>query len=225
MIKKGDFMRVIKNYDKISENYVKRFQGISTATIYESSLLKKALQSDIKPINNEMKLIGTAVTVETTPRDNLTIHEAIYHCKQGDVLVIDVCDYTEAGYWGEIMTRAALEVGIKGIVINGGVRDAKESEKLKFDVFCKNVCIKSAYKNNLGKINHPIYIGGISINPGDLIIGDRDGVVVVSKDNVKETWENSQKRIEKEKRIKELLKEKSTIEIYSFEEKIKNMEE
>jgi len=170
-----------------------------------------------------MKLCGVAVTVKTTPKDNLSIHEAIYECKPGDVLVIDVEGYTEAGYWGEIMTLAAIKQGIKGIIINGGVRDAEVIENLGFPVFCSNVCIRGTNKSNLGTINYPIVLGGIQIKPGDVVVGDRDGVVVVPLEEAKNTLKNSLERIEEENKIKEDLKSRSTVDIYSFDKKIKNL--
>jgi len=216
-------MRILRDYEKASKQLIKDFAGISTATIYESSKSKNAIDSKIKPLSKDMKLCGVAVTVKTAPKDNLSIHEAIYECKSGDVLVINVEGYTEAGYWGEIMTLAAIKQGIKGIIINGGVRDTEVIENLGFPVFCSNVCIKGTNKSNLGTINYPIVLGGIQIKPGDIVVGDRDGVVVIPLEEAKNTLKRSLERIEEENKIKEDLKSKSTVEIYFFDKKIKNL--
>jgi 4-hydroxy-4-methyl-2-oxoglutarate aldolase len=123
----------------------------------------------------------------------------------------------EAGFWGGIMTVAAKQRGIAGLVTDGAVRDTEEIIKMDFPVFCQSISIKGTTKTCLGTINHPIFFEGVKIEPGDLIVGDSDGVVVVAREDVPEVLEMARKREEKEKRISaELRQGKSTLELYGF---------
>ena len=207
-----------ENIKSINE-IIKSLAKIPTAAIYEASGTG-ALDSKIKPLFKEMKICGSAVTVNAYPNDNLTIHKAIYECTLGDILVINVDGFTEAGYWGEVMTLAAKGRGIKGIVINGGVRDVEIIEKLNFPIFCQNICIRGTRKRNFGTINHEIILGGVRIKPKDIIVGDRDGVVVVPLEKAQTILKDATERIKKEKNIVEELKSKTTLEIYSLEKYI-----
>lgn len=210
-----------ENTKNITE-IIKSLAKISTATICDASG-SGALDSKIKPLSKKMKICGPAVTVYAYPNDNLTIHKAIYECTLGDILVINVNGFTEAGYWGEIMTLAAKDRGIKGMVINGGVRDVERIEELNFPIFCQNICIKGTRKRKFGNINHEIILGGVRIKPKDIIVGDRDGVVMVPLEKAQTILKYAIERINKEKNIVEELKSKTTLEIYSLEKKIKNL--
>jgi 4-hydroxy-4-methyl-2-oxoglutarate aldolase len=169
-----------------------------------------------------MKVCGTAVTVKVRPGDNLILHKAIYVAKAGDVIVADADGFTEAGPWGEIMAVAALARGIAGLVISGSVRDAEAMQALGFPVFSCGLCIKGTEKTSLGLINHPLNLDNVTINPGDLILGDRDGVVVVKREESEEVFMKSMAREEKEKGIKERLRNgEATLDIYGFGEILK----
>jgi 4-hydroxy-4-methyl-2-oxoglutarate aldolase len=190
---------------------------MSTATVHEASGGKGALSSRIKPISPEMKLCGSALTVKAQPGDNLVFHKALYVAQPGDVIVADAQGYTEAGPWGEVMAVAACARGITGLVINGAVRDAEAMTALGFPVFARAVCIKGTEKAYLGAINHPLNLDNITIHPGDLILGDRDGLVVVAREEAETVLEKSLAREEKEKDIMERLRRgETTLEIYGL---------
>ena len=144
--------------------------------------------------------------------------QAIYAAEKGDVLVVSVGGFTEAGPWGEIMTLAARVRGIAGLVIDGSIRDSMAIRELGFPAFSKGLSIKGTTKDSLGYINHPIIIGGVTVHPGDAILGDADGVVVVARKDLTEVLEKSKLRKEKEEKIKkELQMGKSTLELYGFD--------
>jgi 4-hydroxy-4-methyl-2-oxoglutarate aldolase len=192
--------------------------GFETATINEASGGKGALSSDIKPLDPSITLCGPAVTVTCRPGDNLILHKAIYLAEPGDVLVVTVGGYVEAGPWGEIMTVAAQARGIAGLVIDGSVRDSRSIIDSKFPVFAKGLSIKGTTKDSLGFINHPICIGGVTVHPGDVISGDADGVVFVAHRELADVLEKCRVRREKEEKIKgEIKKGKSTLELYGFD--------
>jgi 4-hydroxy-4-methyl-2-oxoglutarate aldolase len=128
----------------------------------------------------------------------LVLHLAVLKAKPGDVLVVDAKGFMEAGPWGDVLTLQAMKLGIAGLVINGCVRDANLIIDLGFPVFCRGLSIKGTGKNQPGKVNVPICIGDAVIRPGDIIVGDRDGLVVVAQDEVEMAIANSVAREAKE---------------------------
>lgn len=217
-----DMVHVIRNIQRIPVELVNRYRELSSATVHEASGGKGALSSRIKPISPEMKVCGPVVTVKVRPCDNLMLHKAIYVAQKGDVIVADAGGYMEAGAWGEIMAVAAHQRGLEGLVFNGTVRDAQAMTELGFPVFACGLSIKGTEKVSLGWINQPLNLDNITIHPGDLILGDRDGLVVVKREEAKEVFQKSMAREEKEKGIKERLRRgESTLDIYGFAEILK----
>jgi len=208
---------VVRTIQRVPTDLVQQYHELSSATVHEASGGKGALSSRIKPISPDMKVCGPIVTVKVRPGDNLMLHKAIYVAQKGDVIVADAGGYTEAGAWGEIMAVAAQAREIAGFVFNGCVRDAQAMSDLGFPVFSCGLSIKGTEKISLGWINHPLNLDNITIHPGDLIVGDRDGLVVVQREGAKEIFEKSVAREEKEKGIKERLRQgESTLKIYGF---------
>jgi 4-hydroxy-4-methyl-2-oxoglutarate aldolase len=208
---------VIKEILRPEAALIQRASRYSSATLHEAMGRKGALPYGIKPISPEMKLCGPALTVSSPPLDNLMVHRAMYLAQPGDILVVEVGGGYEGGYWGEIMTHAAQQRKIAGFVIDGCVRDGALIQELGFPVFSRGLSIRGTNKNGGGKINHPIKIGDITISPGDLIVGDGDGLVVVAREEIPQVLDAAQKREEKEEYFKqELAKGKSTIDLYGW---------
>lgn len=188
------------------------------ATLHEALGKYGALPAAIKPISPAMKLCGTAFTVHTMPGDNLLLHKAIASAATGDVLVAGVSEHYEAGYWGEIMTVAAQTRGLGGLVIDGCVRDADPIEALGFPVFCRGLSIQGTTKFGGGSLNLPIVIGKVTIQPGDVIVGDRDGLVVIPRDRIEQAVQGALAREVKEANTMAKLRGgKTTLEIYGWE--------
>ncbi len=193
---------------------IRRAASFPSATLHEAMGRKGALPHDIKPIAPKMTLCGPALTVSCPPMDNLGIHRAIYLAQPGDVLVVRVGGGYEGGYWGEIMTFAAQQRGIAGLVIDGCVRDRDLIDEMGFPVFSRGLAIHGTIKKEKGVINSPLMIGEILTNPGDLLVGDSDGVVLVPQSEISQAIEASQQREDKEDQYKkELAEGKSTLEI------------
>jgi 4-hydroxy-4-methyl-2-oxoglutarate aldolase len=189
----------------------------STATVHEALGKKGALPSAIKPVTRGMRLCGPAFTVDSPPANNLLIHEAIYQAQPGDVLVVRVGDHYEAGYWGEIMAVAAVARGIVGLVIDGCVRDSAEMTRMKFPAFSRGLCIRGTGKERGGVLNKPLTIGDVTVHPGDLVLGDDDGVVVIPQADFATVVEKAEKRVAAEDKIMARLKGgESTLDIYKF---------
>src|ERR1700677_3975540 len=192
--------------------------ALGTATLHEASGRHGALPSAIKAVAPDMRLCGSAVTVSCPPGDNLRLHHAIYLAQPGDVLVVAVGDGAEYGYWGEIMTVAAQARHLGGLVIDGGVRDSARLAALGFPIFSRGVCIRGTDKNPaVGSINRSILLGDVTVQPGDLVVGDLDGVVVVAGDRITEVVDASARREADEANLMQRLRDgERTIDIFSW---------
>lgn len=177
---------------------ITRLRELGAATVYEAQGATGALDHGMKPIDPASRLAGPALTVDARPGDNLVLHYAVLQARPGDVLVVDAKGFMEAGPWGDVLTIQAMKLGIAGLVINGCVRDANLIIDLGFPVFCRGLSIKGTGKNQPGKVNVPICFGEVVIHPGDVIVGDRDGLCVVPKGGVDHAIATSLAREEKE---------------------------
>lgn len=208
----------------ITQDILEQLKALGAATIHEAQGQTGAMSNEIKPIDPSCRLIGRALTVDTRPDDNLMIHYALTKAKPGDVLVVDAKGFMEAGPWGDLLTLAAMRCGIVGLVIDGCVRDANVILEMGFPVFCKGLSIKGTNKAQPGKVNEPIICGGVAVAPGDIIMGDRDGVVVVKADQAQATLKSAAAREEKENGIRERIEAgESTIQILGLSDKIKSL--
>ena len=183
------------------------------------------MDSGIKPIDSKSHMVGRAVTVQCYPGDNLALHQGIYAAQPGDVLVFDCHGYTEAGHFGDIMALACKVRGIAGVIIDGSCRDAEDIKELGLPVFVRAFNPSGTVKASLGKVNVPVSCGGVSVRPGDMIIGDCDGVVVVPQEVEDEVFAKAEAKFKKEEKIVEALKQgKTTLEIYGFDRLIEKLE-
>ena len=197
---------------------IKQLSQFSAATVHEALGKYGNLPSAIKPISSTMKVCGPAYTVKTMPRDNILLHRAYAYANPGDVIIANCSGFYEAGYWGDLMSLGAKTKGINGLVIDGCVRDADDIEAMGFAVFSRGLCILGTYNHGDGFLNEPIVIGDVLINPGDIIIGDRDGVVVVPQNRIAEAIEMSTAREAKEENIRRQLRDgKTSLQIYGWD--------
>lgn len=188
-----------------NKQLLETLRQLGAATVYEAQGAKGALDSGMKPIDPTVRLAGPAFTVDCRPADNLMLHYAVQKARPGDVLVVDAKGFMEAGPWGDVLTIQAMKVGIAGLVINGCVRDANLIIELGFPVFCRGLSIKGTAKNQPGRVNVPVSIGDVLIHPGDIIVGDRDGLAVVPQGEVESTIAASLTREEKEAKQREAI--------------------
>ncbi|MEI6410789.1 MAG: 4-carboxy-4-hydroxy-2-oxoadipate aldolase/oxaloacetate decarboxylase [Bacteroidota bacterium] len=199
---------------------VEKLRQFSAATLHEALGKTGNLPSAIKPISQNMKICGPAYPVRTMPRDNVLLHRAYAYAQPGDVIVADCSGFYEAGYWGDLMSLGAKMRGIEGLVIDACVRDADDIEAMGFPVFSRGLCIVGTSNHGDGTLNEPIIIGNCLINPGDFIVGDRDGVVVVPQNRVEEAIEKAAAREAKEENTRlQLRAGKTSIQIYGWDEK------
>jgi 4-hydroxy-4-methyl-2-oxoglutarate aldolase len=188
----------VTDIPRVAPGLVAAMRELAATTVYEAAGQQGALDHAIRPIAPGMKLCGSALTVRCQAADNLTLHAAIALAQPGDVIVADVGACLEAGHWGEITTVAALARDVVGLVINGGVRDVQPIARRGFAVFAPAISMKATVKSTPGLINHPIVCGGVTVHPGDLVLADDDGVVVVTQERIASVLEAARQREERE---------------------------
>ena len=194
---------------------------LGAATLHEAAGRIGALPSAIKPVAPNMSLCGPAFTVQCPPFSNLQIHHALYLAKPGDILVVHVSGGVEAGYWGDILNAAAKAQKLGGLVIDGGVRDTAGLAADDFPVFSNGVCIQGTGKDKqaVAWMQEPIRMGAVTIAPGDLVMGDRDGVVVLPRHTVDATVAAAKAREADEiRKIEAIRNGARTLDLYGFGE-------
>ena len=199
-------IHVINQIERPSKTLIDSFREIGTATVHEASGQKGAIDPAVKPIARGVRICGPAFTVQCQPKDNLMLHKGIQRAQPGDVLVASVGGYYEAGYWGGLMATSAIAKKLGGLAIDGCIRDSEEIVRMGFPIFCRGFSILGTTKVVLGQINHPIVFGGVLVNPGDLILGDDDGMVVVERRDCQAVLEKSIQRIKAEEKKAEQLR-------------------
>jgi len=175
---------IIRDFDRVSANIVKEASTFQPAILADVAGRRGAMHGRIRALRPNMKVAGTAFTVEVRPGDNLMIHAAMAMAKPGDVLVIDGKGDQTAALMGTIMMTACKKLGIAGVVIDGAARDSLEIEEMEFPVFSVGTNPNGPTKMVPGRIGHPVSVGGVMVHAGDFVIGDADGVVVVEREKI-----------------------------------------
>ena len=192
-------MHVFTLHPLLSARIIERAEKLNTTLLSDAMGCTGGMDYQIKPVATRMKVVGTATTLSLKPSDNVSLHDAIYAAKEGYVLVIDGKGETSHAYLGELLTRAAKAVGLKGIVIDGPVRDREELETLGFPVFAKGFVPNGPLKLGGGEINVRINCGNVTVNPGDLVVGDADGVTIVPREQIEEVFQKAENKLDYEK--------------------------
>lgn len=185
--------RIFETIERPSRELIELFRGIPTSNINDNLNRLFCMRSYMRPFN-KVPLLGTAVTVKAPMGDNLMIHKAIDIAQPGDILVIDGEGCTERASIGEMMYTLAASKGIAGIVIDGAIRDIDSLSYINMPVYAKAVTPQGPFKNGPGEINVPVSCGGQVVFPGDIIVGDADGIVVVRPEYAIELAEVSSKK-------------------------------
>ncbi|WP_296975553.1 RraA family protein [Thermobacillus sp. ZCTH02-B1] len=165
---------------------VKQFRKIATPLISDNMNRMHAISCELRPFHGGGRMAGTALTVKTRPGDNLMVHKAIDLAEPGDVIVVDAGGEMTHAIIGEIMVRLAVKKGLAGFVIDGCVRDTEAIREGDFPVFARGATHRGPYKDGPGEINVPVSVGGMVVHPGDIIVGDGDGLAVVPADIAQE---------------------------------------
>ena len=177
---------------------VEAFADLGAATVYEAAGRIGSVDPAIKPLGSGVRILGPALTVQCFPQDNLMLHKALQLAQPGDILVATTDGYPHAGYFGDLMATSAMARQVGGLAIDGCVRDSAEILEMGFPIFSRGTCIRGTVKKNPGTINHPVLFGEVIVHPGDLVLGDDDGMVIIPQAKIEEVLEASQRRVEKE---------------------------
>ncbi|MER3385182.1 RraA family protein [Pectobacterium aroidearum] len=215
---------MLNEKEELNIEWIEKLKRLGTATIYEAQGATGSLDSSIKPLARGMKFVGPAMTLQMRPGDNLMIHYALLHAKKGDVLVINCDGFTGAGIWGDVLTAQAQNIGLAGLVVNGAVRDSDAIIESNFPVFAKGLSIRGTEKKQPGKLNESILIGDCMIHPGDIIVGDSDGLVVIERTRLEDVIHLAEMREQKESIYKEKISQgSSTAELMDLTDTFKNL--
>ena len=171
--------RILERTRRVDEQTVRQFRELPVANVSDVMSRLTAGGPNLRPLHAGGPLAGPAFTVKTRPGDNLMIHKALLMAKPGDVIVVDAGGELSNALVGEMMLSHAIQIGVAGVVINGAVRDYGWIKNNSFPVFAAGITHRGPYKDGPGEINAPISLDGMVINPGDLIMGDDDGLLCV----------------------------------------------
>ena len=216
--------RVNRHIPRPDPKAVKLLGELGAATIHEAQGRTGVMFPYLRPIYLSARVSGPAVTVSCHPGDNLMIHAAVEVCKPGDVLVVVTTSESTDGMFGDLLGTSCQAHGVAGLIIDAGVRDTAELTEMRFPVWAKAISPQGTVKASPGSVNVPVVCAGMLVNPGDVIVGDADGVVVVPRATAADVAKAGQQRIAKEVKSRERLAAGELgVDFYGLRAKLKEL--
>jgi len=189
--------RVYEDIPRPPEELIERLRNYSSAELCDGMIVYNAMDYRIKPMVTTRKIVGPAITLKLMMGDSLLVTKAISLAKSGDVLVIDGRGSGNNALWGDHRSLICKKLGLEGVVMDGAFRDIDENEAIGFPIYARAVTCGSSTKNSNGEINVPVSCGGVTVRPGDIIVGDRNGVCVVPPEHAEEIMRGAQEKLER----------------------------
>src|SRR5438128_5058238 len=197
---------IVRKVARPEADIVKTLGDLGVATVHEAQARTGLMRPYMRPIYPTAKATGTAITISCHPGDNLMIHAAIEFCQKGDILVVSTTSESTDGMFGELLAESARAHGVVGLIIDAGVRDVADLTAMNFPVWSKAVSAQGTVKATAGSVNVPVVCAGAGIRPGDIVVADVDGVVVVPRANAADVVKAASDRFAKESKTRERLK-------------------
>jgi len=203
---------------------VRALGDLGVAAVHEAQGRTGLMKPYMRPIYPSARAAGTAVTVTSQPGDNLMIHAAMEVCKQGDILVVTTTSESTDGMFGELLGVSCEARGVVGLIIDAGVRDTAELTAMDFPVWAKAISAQGTVKSTAGSVNVPVVCAGMAVHPGDVVLADADGVVVVAREQAAVVAAAGRERIAKEERTRERLRNGELgVDFYGLRDKLKQL--
>jgi len=215
---------IVRRVARADADAIQTLGELGVATVHEAQNRTGLMRPYMRPIYPSARVSGSALTVSCQPGDNLMIHAAIDVCQPGDVLVVTTTSESTDGMFGELLAVSCRAHGIVGLIIDAGVRDVADLTSMDFPVWSKAVSAQGTVKATPGSVNVPVVCAGAIVDPGDVIVGDIDGVVVVPREQAAVVAQASRDRVAKEAKSRERLRNKELgMDMYGFRERLKQL--
>ena len=216
--------KIVRSIPRPDAESVKILGELGVATVHEAQGRTGLMKPYMRPIYPSAKVAGPAVTVSCQAGDNIMIHAAVEVCKPGDVLVVTCTSDSTDGMFGELLGTSLVAHGVLGLIIDAGCRDVSELTAMDFPVWAKAIHAQGTVKSSAGSVNIPVVCAGAPVEPGDVIVADQDGVVVVPRETAAEAAKASQARIAKEEKAREKLRAGEVgLDFYGLRGKLKEL--
>lgn len=215
---------VRRHIERAAAEVIDGLAAAGTATVHEAIGRVGFVGPHLRPIQHDVKVAGSAVTVLSHPGDNIMIHAAVEVCSAGDVLVVANTAPSSHGMFGDLLATSLMARGVRGLVIDAGVRDTADLREMGFPVWSQHVSCQGTVKNTPGSVNVPVVLGGITVQPGDVVCADDDGVVVVPRLDAQWALDQSQARLAKEAAMRQRLEAGELgVDIYGLRQRLEEL--